>query len=609
MLNCLKFYANISDGDEVVRVPINDELADQIPANEVLSISDAVAMGINPEKVLDDVGVRQWKSPEEVLRLRRMVAISKGQIRQMNGSVQIPSQESLMEQARNPDLCHVVTFFEDAFETEQLPEVLKIPETGGVLRTHEKLPMLGLQSETLSPVSGVYQPSVQDNEEYRQPAGTKSKDFPSAMAAERIIQAYTLKRFRGEFFLFRKYLGYYEPMKRPELLVLIDEAVGSEIREANKSKAYTEIETFIRNDVRLEVTHDQLLPDTFWAFSNGIFDVKNEALMENKGEYFMRDAIMCRYSVLEKCPIFEDFLEAVTGGDSQLLELIWQTIGYIISPDNKAKVFFTFVGPKDTGKSLLANILMRFFPETAISLLGATDFSGRFDTAEVEGKRINVCMDLSDAIISSVAVGKIKSLTGGDMIRSDVKYKASVAFRNSAKILFCSNTLLHTEKPDEAFFDRQILIPFRYPVPKAHQDKNLEAKIVQELSGIVSKAIQAYKRLVVANYVFPQYGMHDLGAQGFDFDKIVRSFAEECCEFSENDDIKVSTEALFEAFDNFCTKKRLPQMEKNAFSELFNHLFDAQVVKRKGRFDGRSLWGFLRVRLKAGEGRKGNAGK
>lgn len=572
MVNCLKFYANVSDGDEVERVPINDELADQIPAGKVLSLTDAVAMGINPEKVVDDGGLRQWKSHEEVLRLRRMLAVSKGQMQQINGRMQIPSQDSLMERVRHPDLCHVVTFFEDAFETSQVSESLEIPEIPGGLEVHQDLPMIGLQSETLSPISGVYKPTVLDNEEYRKPDGSRSKDFPSAMAAERIIQTYALKRFRGEFFLFRKHLGYYEPLKKPELLVLIDEAVGAEIREANKAKAYTEIETFVRNDVRLEVTQDQLLLDTFWAFSNGIFDVKKEALMENKGEYFMREAIMCRYSGQNSCPIFDAFLEAVTGRDPLLLELIWQTIGYILSPDNKAKTFFTFVGPKDTGKSLLANILIRFFPETAISLLGATDFSGRFDTAEVEGKRLNVCMDMSDSTISSIAVGKIKSLTGGDMIRSDVKYKSSVAFRNSAKIVFCSNTLLRTEKPDEAFFDRQILIPFRYPVPKEHQDKNLEAKMAQELSGIASKAILAYKRLVAANYVFPQCGMHGLDAQGFDFNKIVRSFAKECCEFSENDDIKVSTEALFAAFDNFCASKRFPQMDKNAFSELFIQL-------------------------------------
>ena len=62
--------------------------------------------------------------------------------------------------------------------------------------------------------------------------------------------------------------------------------------------------------------------------------------------------------------------------------MIWEVIGYILSSDNRAKVFFALVGPKDTGKSLFANILTQFFYPDALYLLGASDFSGKFDVSE-----------------------------------------------------------------------------------------------------------------------------------------------------------------------------------------------------------------------------------
>lgn len=588
--SAVSFTIQVTDGNKILDVDVDEELAKNIPLDRVIGIDEALAMGLDIQK--DNPLI----SEDEILRYRRMNAQKQGEIIKGDDGIElIPVLESLRERTKHTNLLPAICFYEEAYNSTEtiVSESVHLPEN---TFDQEQLPNVN----EIYPVNGVFIPSSDSNEKFlKNLPMSGGNDFPSAKFAEKIVSICKLYRYRGSMFEFKREKGYYEKLTSNELLVLIDTIAGNDIREANKAKAYAEIEKFLRYDYRLEVNENNVMPPNYWVFKNGILDVFSGGFSVNDGRFFVESAILCQYYQGAVCPVFDTFLEAVSGNDDQFIEFLWQFIGYILSPDNCAKVFFAFVGPKDTGKSLFANILTKFFPDTAISLLGANDFSGRFDVAEIKGKRLNLCMDLPDNPLSTGAVGKIKTLTGGDTVRSDVKFKDSVSFRNTAKILFGSNSLLRTEIPDLAFNDRLITIPFRNPIPKEKQDKGLEEKITQELSGIATRAIQAYLRLRNNNFIFPEVELPEDFGKVFDYDKVVMSFVGEMCVFERS--AKTSTEQLYKMFTEFCQMKKVNFIEKNDFSTRFNSLFGENVTKKKIKFGDSSLQGYIGVKIKEGE--------
>lgn len=584
MEDAIRFFRKIRKGDNVFEIEIPQALAQIIPEEAVLTLKEAIEMGLDVSELRDEDNEKIF-CDEQIRRMRRENAIKKGCVDvDEQGNLLIPTAESLREQAETPECIPAVIFLEKEKEfcTPNIPEVFQP----------------ALLNQDICTVNGVFIPQTHEKERYEKSIEIirGSNDFPSAECAEIILSLCHLFRENGELYVFMKEEGRYKKINRNQTQVLIDRLMGEKIRKANKVKAYSEIEKFLRCDVRLEVSTDNRLPLNFWPFKNGILDIRTGSFNSNDGRFFIRTALNCQYSSGACCPMFDAFLEAVSGGDQLLTELIWEMIGYILSPDNRAKVFFALVGPKDTGKSLFANILTQFFTSDAISLLGASDFSGKFDVSELKDKRLNECLDLPDIPLSPIAVAKIKALTGGDIVRSDVKYKESVSFRSEAKLLFGANALLRLEVPDKAFSDRLLTIPFCHPIPKEKQDKSLSEKICCELPGIAKKAIDAYLRLAARNLVFTEVGVPETLEIRFDFDRLIMDFAQEECEFSPTS--RITTEKLYNAFTAFCFAKRVGSIEKNEFSERFNRLFSTSVTKKKIKFDGASLQGYDGVTLR-----------
>ena len=73
--------------------------------------------------------------------------------------------------------------------------------------------------------------------------------------------------------------------------------------------------------------------------------------------------------------MFETFLRSVTGGDDALVQRIYEMIGYILAPDNHAKVLFLLQGCANSGKSVLSALIRRMFDEDAVSDLSLIHIS------------------------------------------------------------------------------------------------------------------------------------------------------------------------------------------------------------------------------------------
>jgi phage/plasmid-associated DNA primase len=160
--------------------------------------------------------------------------------------------------------------------------------------------------------------------------------------------------------------------------------------------------------------------------------------------------------------------------------------------------------------------------------------------------------------------------------------------------------MLRINSHDSAFLRRILLLPFKYPIPKNKQDPDLRLRLEAERSGILFKALQAYRGLVARGYIFSGDDVYDFknfcqqGEEIADQEETLRQFVQQHC--VEAPDAFVTTDLLYERYQEFCKRNKREEIHnKQSFSSKFNALIkDSTNVKlTKKRVNGIPCNGYL----------------
>jgi putative DNA primase/helicase len=230
--------------------------------------------------------------------------------------------------------------------------------------------------------------------------------------------------------------------------------------------------------------------------------------------------------------------------------------------------------------------LASFFPTTGANKVARTalqDLGGKFALRNLVNAKLNISEDLPDKPLSPTTVSRIKMISDANRLEAEEKYIQPFSFKPMCKLLFASNHSLRLkEEDDEAFVNRIVDIPFKHSIPKEKQDKNILAKMQDELSALFNHAFQAYKRLVNNNYIWAGADRFtpniEIASSGIPLEKelILKKFVNECCVFDEN--AITPTEQLKRAYDTYCYENNFSPIEGDRFSrELFAVLPDTVV--------------------------------
>ncbi|MDO5405840.1 MAG: phage/plasmid primase, P4 family [Eubacteriales bacterium] len=425
----------------------------------------------------------------------------------------------------------------------------------------------------------------------------EKRNMVSVRLYKKLLNEYKLRVYCGDVYLFDEVHGIYRKLSTDDLNYLIN-LHFREIIEKCGLYLYDEILMHLKVNYEIAVQEADFQPLQYWGFQNGFCDIYKGTCIVNDGRYFVRNVLTCDYHSKAICPTFDKFLNSIACGDNRIINLIWETIGYLFSNDTNAKRFFAFIGCKNSGKSLLARVITNIIGNDATTHLSPSDFAGRFSLSGLNGKKLNTCMDLPNRALSPEVQAIIKEMTGNDIMYSDVKYKDAISFKPTARLLFGSNYLIKTQEYDSAFEERLIVIPFRYSIPRAEQDFDLERKLLLEKEGICLKAMQYYKALIYKRYHFTDVDLSRELENNIDDNKVIEYFANECCEFTDSKSDKVFSTTLYEAYRDYCHSKDLEPLKNPEFSRKFNDKFSGRVIKKKININGECLNGFVYLKLK-----------
>ena len=404
--------------------------------------------------------------------------------------------------------------------------------------------------------------------------------------------------YKEEIYGFDKETKLYKRLTVAEVKRLASTRFQSDfIKEQGTQSADRAID-LLMNDHEAQVDHPTV-ENTWWVFRNGILDIVSMQLIDNSdGRYFVLGSFHCDFNFYAQCPKFDAFIATAMCCDLKAIKRLWQTIGYILSPDCSAKKIICYVGKKDTGKSLLIRVLSYIIGEENIAHITPNDFSRQFALAELANKKINICSELANVKLTESAVQKMKALTGGDSLQVDRKFKEGVVIKPEIKLLFGSNFPIMQESVDPNFSDRLVYISFNNPIPPEKQNRQLDKELEEEASGIVNKAIMAYKDFVSKGYIFEETDDVLLSQEEWNLDLMVKDFLELNYKTDVDETYRISSVDLYRDYMNYCADNHYPtSLKQKEFTQEVETVLGNERYG-KCRINGESCNGFKGIMRK-----------
>lgn len=298
-------------------------------------------------------------------------------------------------------------------------------------------------------------------------------------------------------------------------------------------------------------------------------------------------------------PNADRFFRDIASNDLDLVQRIYEMIGYILVPDTTAKSFFLLQGAPNSGKSVLGRFIEEFFPKRCVTALDISRLRGPYLPKSLATSRLNLSMDLPDGILPSKAVAMLKMMTGDDLVTLESKYEDAKPYRGQCKFLFSINGKLKIYGRDTAFLDRIVCIPFKQSKPMLERNQDLRKRLSEEREAIMMKALFYYRIFVRRNRVFWGSGkcLPDFEIR-LSENETIQEFVNEECFFTSG--MGSYTEDLYSKYLIFCTENSLkPVRTKSGFAQRLAGLFPSQIRPTRWREDGKNIRGFDGIMMKS----------
>jgi len=420
-----------------------------------------------------------------------------------------------------------------------------------------------------------------------------NKFYPSNLSKD-IRRAFKIITMRDnqDIYVYNKEKGYYQPHGKQLLRETIKKALGNLYKE--------NFATDTTNDITASTgeNREDLEPDLHLIpLKNGLLNIlsDNPILAQHSPAMFFTGTLPVNYNANAECPKILKFLEEIIPNKMER-ERLQEHIGYLLYRKHIFQIAILLIGPEDSGKSRLLELLRRLLGKENVSSVELQDLGNdRFSAAELYKKFANICADLSKTTLRSS--GKFKMLTGGDLIDAQKKYHNRFRFPNYAKLWFSANEIPETKDRTNAFFKRWDFFEFPNQFKGINCNPNIIEEIAtpEELSGFLNWSLEGLQRLL-KNKRFTDLKTIEqrkeiwlLGSSSLY--KFVRACVEEDPIFYE------TKEDFYEAYAKYCGHHDLSVLDKNVVGRELPRLIPS-VRSYKPKIDDKQTYCWKGIKLK-----------
>lgn len=351
-------------------------------------------------------------------------------------------------------------------------------------------------------------------------------------------------RLRGEAFV------KAECQRRVGIIKLVSEYVIREIIGHIRRSTYMRRDAFNTNTRVINL-------------KNGLLSLDTKKIAPHSHEFLSTTQIPISFDPGVECLLIKKFLSEVLSPSD--IPIIQEFIGYCLISEYKIQKAILLQGDGDNGKSTLLNLLKTFIGPSNVSHISWQDLENdKFSKSNLEGKLVNIFADLPSQKITSTTA--FKTLTGGDAITGEKKFKEKYSFNNFAKLIFSTNKPPEVMGEDSfAFWRRWVIVDFPNQIPESKKDLNLIKKLTSEteLTGLLNYAIDGLERIFAQNKYSYNKSIEDISDAYERSSNPIYAFVVDECDIDPEG--VIDKNVLYDRYRQYCKEHKLPILKPNSF--------------------------------------------
>lgn len=266
--------------------------------------------------------------------------------------------------------------------------------------------------------------------------------------------------------------------------------------------------------------------------------------------------------------------------DEQREKYLWEFIGYLLS-SYQQKIIAVLMGPSNSGKSTLANMVRRICGTEACVAMGIKELSGNFNLAELHGKRLCIDAEMDATALNAKDISLLKKVVGNDLLQGNRKHEPQFYFQYQPKFLLCTNNKIRFRSDEDtvSFFNRMKIFELKNAIPLEDQIYNMDQMLDRNRTYFLQQAMKGLLRLVANNFQFSYEEASEKFIESMNQRADIKSvdeFVRICCQFGEN--YKETVTDFYKAYTYFAQDNDWKEVSVKSFSY---HLVNVYGVFRK----------------------------
>lgn len=318
-------------------------------------------------------------------------------------------------------------------------------------------------------------------------------------------------------------------------------------------------------------------------FRNGLYDIKNDEMVESNPDVIVTNRIPFDYNPDAKCDLVDQFLKNIQP-DDEVRRVLIEFVGYCMFagyPEHKAAFL---IGNGKNGKSTFLDFVRHILSEKNVAGLGMDKIQERFAIGmSLIGRSVNICDDMGSGFIRMPE--NFKKLASGSKVVSEIKGGAVSDVNPNVKLMFSANEMPRIADGSFGSERRILIIPFDVRFDEA--DKEMPKKLMSKeaIEYMIALAVKGLRDLIERDFEFDepdvcQVAKHEYMKINTPILGFIESYEEE---YGADCFIDRTVADVYDSYCEYCTDANVEKLGKNKFSkELQERVGIVSVTNRVG---------------------------
>lgn len=307
--------------------------------------------------------------------------------------------------------------------------------------------------------------------------------------------------------VFRVYSdGWWKELSRNEL--------------ARRVKAMSSVRSWATASDALSIADTIMMDAPIWnqpsrdmvATHDGAIDLTTGERMEHSPDYGLTYCLPFDYDPMARCPVYDSFVVDVFSAPDttdedrrRAIDLFDEYAGLTFVDDATHQKSLIMIGPTNSGKSTLMEVMRNVHPPSSQCTLDLFDLRSERTTSALAGKLVSFTPEISADDI--VPADVFKMIVDGSTVSTRRLYAEKMDVTMKARLVIACNEMFRYRDGSGAMERRMLPLKARNTVPEDQRDRTLVRRMLGERPGIFARWTRGLMRLRDRrDFLMPSYG-------------------------------------------------------------------------------------------------------